>query len=149
MEEPAPSLIARTARWLRHRATLGQERLAKRQRQIRAWRDCRPRGMVGGMPLSTPFGRATWKLDALLIWSGGLSGLAWFLSWLQGIGVGYAFLLALAAFPLAFLTCVLIRYRREIQQYITGFFSSHTSGGAAAYAQSEQKVHTRRAPRLT
>jgi hypothetical protein len=76
---------------------------------------------------SDRFRRATWRADVIGIW-GGLATTAFtaIRSLWEGWGVAVSLLFALAVFPLAFLTCVLLPFHRQIVERIGAFLGRST-----------------------
>lgn len=90
------------------------------------------------MPLPGPIGTATRRVDAVSIWGGavttaGTSALAFY----EGYGVTAVVIIALAVFPLAFLTAMLVPHRRAISEKLTTLFTGKNTNGAALSVDKE------------
>src|SRR4051794_11859634 len=80
-------------------------------------------------PVPERFKRATAHAETFSTWWGcGGAAVAIVSALYQGLGVTLALLAALAAFPLAFLTSLLIRTRRDLAESIIGFLRAHSPG---------------------
>jgi hypothetical protein len=77
---------------------------------------------------NTKFRKATWGLDAVLIWGGAATGLlTGIIGLVEGWGMAVSLLIALAALPLAMLSIAIIRYRKQFANAVAHFFGGDTS----------------------